>query len=72
MQLVIGYKSNAKGSEGVTLYCGSDRGEALAILKKEESPYVRKEIFSHPSPTQRKFYDLPKPVAKKASKRSAK
>jgi len=72
MHIAIGYQS-VKGYENPKmLYCGEDRGVALSFTESAAKGIARVEVFSHPLPSQRKFFTAkaaPVKVAKKVLKK---
>lgn len=72
MHIAIGYNS-VKGYENPNmLYCGEDRGVALSFTESAPDGVVRVEVFSHPIPAQRKFFEAKKAAPAKVFKKVAK
>ena len=74
MHIVIGFNSTKGSEDPRMLYCGADRGEALEMVKAPPAGVARVEVFSHPQPAMRKFFEpvVKRKVVRKAAAKKAK
>jgi hypothetical protein len=66
--IVMGFCSNSQNDQGKQVHLGSDRGDAVAELNKDDGKFVRKELFELAVPEIRRCFIAPATTKSKKAK----